>query len=149
MRQVEEQNQTNRDLNMVISLRMNKIQKYDIQRAKLEQDAINQNLIKEKTDRLREMRNERQKIKHQLIEDNINRNHEEARRYKNELSLKLKHNSDKDSKDTNSLGNNNKLGDNVDIGIEPEKSILENNAIHEDSLDFLSKSIMMSNFKAE
>jgi len=80
MKQVEEQHQTNRDLNMVISLRMNKIQKYDQQRAKLEQLEINNNLIKDKTDRIREMRNEQKRIKHQLIEDNISRNHEESRR---------------------------------------------------------------------
>lgn len=70
----------NRDINMTISLRMSKLQKYDKQRGIEEYKELNNSLIKDKTDRIREMNNERQRLKHQMIEDNINKNHEEARR---------------------------------------------------------------------
>lgn len=70
----------NRDINMTISLRMSKLQKYDKQRGIEEYKELNNTLIKDKTDRIRELNNERQRLKHQMIEDNINKNHEEARR---------------------------------------------------------------------
>lgn len=70
----------NRDINMTISLRMSKLQKYDKQRGIEEYKELNNSLIKDKTDRIRELNNERQRLKHQMIEDNINKNHEEARR---------------------------------------------------------------------
>jgi len=67
------------------------------------------------------------------------------------LSIKLKQNSEKDNKEIKGVGQNNRIEDNVDNNLKPEtlNINLNDDAIQEDSLDFLSKSIMMSNFKAD
>lgn len=71
--QVVDQMKTNRMFNHSFNLKLNKLQNYEMDRAYSIQKAIEQNRIKENTDKLREERQINKNTKNKLIEDSIKR----------------------------------------------------------------------------